>query len=427
MKDIITVRKLREKKFSLASAHSDTDVRKTINRLTFKEELKGLQACDDKDYKEELSKLLSNYGASLSPDISRLKSNVSINSSISPKPNSLLKIPSLKSPFNSALSLSEGSTGSPRSDNPYESIQIPHKKLSLKLDPIASISNYVSKVGFKSRPCKTQAATKHHNQDQLKLINKIHNMKGVYLFSVIDGHGNQGHLLSKRVKKLFSNHFKQSFPASPTEDRIKKSLLDSFEKTSADLTSSNIDIVFSGATMTAIVISGPIVVCANLGTCKAVLVTDQGGWQPTILTVDHDLSNLKEKKRMISMNARIVKSTDMYGFDSKIFFKEKEDLPGLSITRSLGDKIGKYAGMLSTPDLSTFTLASNDKLLILATEYFWKALSPLEAICVARLGWSRNSVEQSCDDLIAEAERKLASMSVVKEDLTVVVIFLINR
>ena len=427
MKDMIASRKLREKKFSLVSSNSDTDVRKSINRLTLKEELKNLQACEDKNYKEQLNQLLSSYGASLSPDTSRMKNNISANSSNSPQPSSLLKIPSLRLPFNSGMSLSEGSTGSPRSDNPSESIQFPHKKLSLKLEPFSSVLNSVSKVGFKSRPGKSQAIANSHNQDQVKLINKVHNMKGVYMFLVIDGHGSQGHLLSKRVKKLFSSYFKQSFPARPTEDRIKKSLLDSFEKTSADLASSNLDIVFSGATATAVVISGSSIICGNLGTCRAVLAKDLGGWQSAVLTVDHDLKNLKEKKRMVSMNARIAKSVDMYGFNSEIFFIDKEDLPGLSITRSLGDKIGKYAGMLSIPDISSYSLTADDKFIIIGTENFWKALSPLEAVCVARLGWAHNSVEQSCDDLIAEAERKLIQSSRVKDDLTVIVIFLVKR
>lgn len=425
MKDMISSRKSREKKFSLTSSSSETDVRKSINRLTFKEELKSLQTCEENDYKEQLNQLLSNYGASQSPSVSRMKSNISNNSSNSSRASSLLKIPSLKLPFNSGLSLSEGSTGSPSSTNPSESIQIPPKKLSIKLNPITSISNTISKVGFKSRPGKTQSSGRLHNQDQIKLINKVHNIRGVYLFLIIDGHGTDGHLVSKHIKKIFSTHFNQSFPAKPTEDRIKKSLLHSFEKTSSDLTSSNLDIVFSGATVTAIVICGSHIVCGNLGTCKAVFGQDLGKWQPAILTVDHDLSNLKERKRMVSMNARIVKSIDMYGFDSEIFFVEKEDLPGLSITRSIGDKIGKYAGMLSIPDISTFNLTAIDKFLIIATENFWKALSPSEAVCVARVGWSHNSVEQSCDDLIAEAERKISITSGVKEDLTVIVIFIV--
>ena len=424
---MISLGKPREKKFSLMSSNSDTDVRKSINRLTFKEELKVLKSSEENDYKEQLNQLLSNYGASQSPSVSRMESNISINSSNSSRARSLLKIPSLKLPFNTGLSLSEGSPASPCSTNPSESNQKSNKRLSLKLNPINSISNTVSKVGFKSRPGKTQASTRLQNQDQVKLINKVHNIRGVYLFLVIDGHGTDGHLVSKQIKKIFSSHFKQSFPAKPTEDRIKKSLLHSFEKTSSDLTSSNLDIVFSGATVTAIVISGSNIVCGNLGTCRVVSAQDLGKWQPVTLTVDHDLSNLKEKKRMVLMNARIVKMVDMYGFDSEIFFVEKEDLPGLSITRSIGDKIGKYAGMLSIPDISTFTLTSNDKFLIIGTENFWKALSPTEAICVARLGWSQNSVEQSCDDLIAEAERKLSITSGVKDDLTVIVIFMVSH
>jgi serine/threonine protein phosphatase PrpC len=426
MKISIQKRKPREKMSSLPSSQSDPLIRTTLNRATFKEELKNLKSLEEKDYKNHLSQLLKIYHPDSSPDF-KLSSQTSFTTPPSPKPSSHLSIPSLKIPINQGHSLSERSIVSPKSDNRSDSFNSYRNQTSLKLDPLTSQTNFVTKVGFKSRPSKFPNSSKSQNQDRIKIMNKIQNIRGLYNFIVIDGHGNSGHLVSQQVKKSFSSYFKQSFPANHSEERIKKCLLKSFEKTSTDLTQCNFDTVFSGASATSVVVNGPNLICANLGTCRAVVGQDLGQWQAIPISIDHHLANIKERKRMISMNARIVKSTDMYGFNSDVFFIEKEDVPGLSITRSFGDKIGKFAGMLSIPDICCFTITANDKFLVIATENFWKVLSPLEAVCVTRIGWSNQSVEQACDDLIEEAERKIRGMNGVFEDLTVIVVFFINQ
>ena len=84
---------------------------------------------------------------------------------------------------------------------------------------------------------------------------------------------------------------------------------------------------------------------------------------------------------MITNNARIAFDKVVYEDDDddeeertkkqqrrieKIYMGE-QTVPGLEITRSIGDKIGKFIGMISIPEIKCFVLSPVDKFIIIGT------------------------------------------------------------
>ena len=55
------------------------------------------------------------------------------------------------------------------------------------------------------------------------------------------------------------------------------------------------------------------------------------------------------------------------GEETEKFFMGNQNVPGLEITRSLGDKIGKFVGMISIPETKTIILENNDKFIIIGS------------------------------------------------------------
>ena len=215
-------------------------------------------------------------------------------------------------------------------------------------------------------------------------------------------------------------------PFEPKTDQIQKALISATEKVANSLASTQIDIIFSGCTTVNIVISGSTLVCSNLGNCRAVIGRGGEKWQSIQLNVEHTLQNKKERERMISNNARIAVDSEDNGEGEGVekIYMGNQDVPGLEITRSIGDKIGKFIGMISVPETKAFTLQSDDKFIIIGTQGLWKFMTGIEAVCIVRYSWESNEIEQSCKDLVDEADRRWKGSGMDKEDITVVVVYL---
>ena len=71
---------------------------------------------------------------------------------------------------------------------------------------------------------------------------------------------------------------------------------------------------------------------------------------------------------MIANNARIgIEENEEGGGTEKIYMGDQK-VPGLDITRSIGDKIGKFIGMISIPETKSFVLQPEDKFIIIGTQ-----------------------------------------------------------
>ncbi len=55
-----------------------------------------------------------------------------------------------------------------------------------------------------------------------------------------------------------------------------------------------------------------------------------------------------------------------------------EDVPGLAMSRSLCDSVGKRAGIVSTPDIFTYSLTDTDAFLIVASDGLWEFMGARE-------------------------------------------------
>ena len=72
-----------------------------------------------------------------------------------------------------------------------------------------------------------------------------------------------------------------------------------------------------------------------------------------------------------------------YGDDlpspARVWLKEAA-LPGLAMSRSVGDTVGKAAGVISTPEITSHTLTDADRYLIIASDGLWEFIETDECI-----------------------------------------------
>jgi serine/threonine protein phosphatase PrpC len=97
-----------------------------------------------------------------------------------------------------------------------------------------------------------------------------------------------------------------------------------------------------------------------------------------VLTVDHKPDMPRERQRILTCGGRVL-STRVKGAPHLLgpprVWLKNAPLPGLNMSRSLGDLIAKQAGVVSTPHKAVHNISASDRALILASDGLWDFVS----------------------------------------------------
>lgn len=191
---------------------------------------------------------------------------------------------------------------------------------------------------------------------------------------------------------------------------------------------------FSGTTLTIVAIRDDDLMMINIGDSRSVL----GGVDQSILcsSTDHKASIEEEKLRIEAAGGRVICKTYEDGFvgPARVYLAEKP-LPGLAMSRSIGDTIVHDIGVISTPEVIERKLTAADRVLILATDGLWDFTTSEEAVLIATKSQSDGEEEGRGASMSSPKEviERFCSQSVEKwnihspevhDDTTIGVIFL---
>mmetsp|Transcript_31397 Transcript_31397/g.50694 ORF Transcript_31397/g.50694 Transcript_31397/m.50694 type:complete len:438 (-) Transcript_31397:351-1664(-) len=231
---------------------------------------------------------------------------------------------------------------------------------------------------------------KKENQDAYFVLDPF--KKTSLLLGMFDGHGAYG--------KLASNYCRDKLPAILEKNKLApgksiESIKDAFIKTDKDMKREYKDRVgYSGTTaLTALLIGNDLYV-ANAGDSRAVMatVTEQNGIQcvkAVELSDDHKPDLPEERKRIEKCGGRVEPARDMetgeYFLPMRVWLKQV-NLPGLAMSRSLGDAVSHTIGVTAEAEVRHVKIDRNaDKFLILATDGVWEFMTSQQAVdCVVQ-------------------------------------------
>jgi serine/threonine protein phosphatase PrpC len=256
------------------------------------------------------------------------------------------------------------------------------------------------------------------------------------MLAVFDGHGDDGHIIAEYMRdhlpSLVFNHAAfntfirkpdniEPPPKSPEEaeamlerarsmkDRVSSfpvlasyakgereadlrrdvetALKDSLKKCEMQLLSNrDVDCNLSGCTACVAVICGNHLTIANIGDSRATLLRvppkgTPGGRPlfPSVLTIDHKPSLPGETKRILLAGGRVKAVSYEDGQDGPVrVWCNDQDLPGLSMSRSVCDVLGKRAGVSSAPDFYSYTLNAEDAYIVIASDGLWEFINAVD-------------------------------------------------
>jgi len=322
----------------------------------------------------------------------------------------------------------------------------------IKIDIVYKNDNCISATqkGFLAK----KNIEKENNQDCPLIIENACGIKNYNIYSIMDGHGSNGHLVSNFIKdniiKYFNDitfYFKKIKPKEKTSiiypenilDLILKKLMkneyqkikDFYKEVDEMLSSKEVlfDSNFSGSTCIIIFQVGTNLISCNVGDSRALLIKEN----KEIIELSHDQKpdNENEKKRIEEMGGIVSQCNDLYddgkeGGPFRIWMKGC-DYPGIAMSRSIGDKIAHSIGVINEPEIIQFNLDGLSKLIILGSDGVFQHLNNNE---ISDIIFEEKEIigENICKKIINKAINKfIDNDEYVVDDITISLVSINNN
>jgi serine/threonine protein phosphatase PrpC len=148
----------------------------------------------------------------------------------------------------------------------------------------------------------------------------------------------------------------------------------------------------------------------------------------TPLNRDHKPELKDEAERIHKRGGRIDSFRDYYNGGEPIgpqrVWLAHEEVPGLAMSRSMGDKVAHSVGVTAEPETWEFTLGLHDRYLVIASDGVWEFLSNEDVAGIVYPFYEQNAPEAAANALVKAAFKKWKQEEEVIDDITVVIIFL---
>ena len=150
--------------------------------------------------------------------------------------------------------------------------------------------------------------------------------------------------------------------------------------------------MFSGSTFNLCIIKKDLLYVTNIGDSRAVIgFEDSGTSFSKALSYDHHPDVEGERRRIIKNNGRISRIINKKGFGVgplRVWLKT-EDVPGLAMTRSIGDMVAGSIGVTWKPEIAIYRLCTEDRVLVVGSDGLWEMISNNTVGCSNfRIYWS---------------------------------------
>jgi serine/threonine protein phosphatase PrpC len=244
------------------------------------------------------------------------------------------------------------------------------------------------------------------------------------ILCVLDGHGEHGDGVSQTFRDSLATEM-FNHPAWATD--LKTATADAIAKCERNLLRNyRIDSEFSGTTLSMAIIRGNHVTGVNIGDSRVILGKEEAGrLVAQEITYDHKPDSPKEKERILACGGRVFAVEYDDGIDGppRVWLGHM-DIPGLAMSRSLGDVVAHSAGVISEPEFTEFELnPATDKFLVVATDGLWEFVDNQETVDMVE---GQNGPPDAVDVLVTEAATRWMHEEQVIDDTTIIVANLFN-
>ena len=259
-----------------------------------------------------------------------------------------------------------------------------------------------------------------YNQENFFMKEQFLNQKEQFLIGICNGHGKHGKLISKYIINILPKLITDT-----SNNNIINSYIEMNKKIINENNKNTFDCSLSGASCISLIISLDKIISINLGDNKAVLARYENGLYNFVkLNREHKPTENDEKKRILENNGKIGHLYEKENSPKKIYLKNS-DIPGLSISRSFGDTIAHNVGVISEPEIKSFSYDGNEKFIILASHGFWDLIDSEESIEIVKEFYMDNmdaigALNKLAIELLNKCENEHKA---INDDITIIIVF----
>ena len=265
------------------------------------------------------------------------------------------------------------------------------------------------------------------------------------IYGVFDGHGDNGHLISKYISEYMNEYFtnklnyflseedKENLFIENITNIFLKNHIQILKNTSSSIdnlleTSINYDISQSGSTSVMLFLLNKTLICSNIGDSQCFLFncSSEDLWTFESLSKLHLASDENEQKRILEQGGEIHPYYDQNGIfegPDRIYAKNKV-YPGLVMSRTFGDLEAKKIGIISEPEIIMKEIDNNSKYVILGSDGLWDVVKPYDVIRIVRPYFNKGDTEGACQALMKKAKFQWVKDKEERDDITIIVIFI---
>jgi len=104
-----------------------------------------------------------------------------------------------------------------------------------------------------------------------------------------------------------------------------------------------------------------------------------------------------------------------------VYGSPRSDVPGLAMSRSIGDEVSQTVGVISVPEILQHPLdPTNDLFIIWATDGVWEFISNQDAVDIVNK--HRNDLKAATEALVAHAHDRWTKEEEVVDDITCIIV-----
>ena len=302
-------------------------------------------------------------------------------------------------------------------------------------------NNIIKEFGALTRAGTDENGEQKINQDAYICETNVNNIKEFNMFGVLDGHGPQGHFVSELASHLIPTQImnQPEIKLNTDIEIIYNNLKDNdfdiikqaFIYTNDKLEIDNFDVNESGTTCVLIIQIGTHLICANVGDSRAIIAFDEENdndlnfLRTLPLSIDYKPEIPEEKARILMAGGVVDKIKDNTGLGVGPYrvFAPGKDYPGLAMSRSIGDLIGKKLGVIAEPGISEYIIDKNTKFVILCSDGVWEFLDNEMVKNVGKQFYLNSNAKELCQELISRSVIEWKTNDEITDDITAVVAF----
>jgi serine/threonine protein phosphatase PrpC len=257
------------------------------------------------------------------------------------------------------------------------------------------------------------------NQDNFFVTENFEG-RDIRIYCCLDGHGEHGHLVSRRCRELFPQFIKSA----------RMDIDGAFNMMQNDLNSaSDMDVRCSGATCVMATLVGGKLSVYNCGDSRAVLGrrNPNGSIYAVAMSKDHKPDRADERKRILSCGGHLGcrqvlvnqpgrGPVSMPVGPCRVWYQHRGETLGLAMSRSLGDSIVHKSGVSAEPECIERIIDDYDDFLILATDGVWDvvdnnyAVQLVQSFAAKSANWSPIEATNSITRFARSRWEKLSPM-----------------